>query len=708
MTPERSTSAHRRAGEGTSPRPDPDAPVQYVKGVGPARAALLGELGITTVRDLLLHLPRRYEDRSHPAPLARLEEGQEKTVLVRVDHAEVVRTRKGTVLVRAGLIDATGAAHAIWFNQPYLAQRLSRGTRLCLHGRVERAGRGLQFVSPEMELLRDGEEFLHVNRIVPVYPATEGLAQRSLRSIIWNALDRYSASMPEVLPQAIRERMRLPRLTDALRSVHFPSEAGAQVGARRRLAFEELFVLQLGVLLQRREADQTPRGAFYGPWDALVERFVQSLPFPLTRAQRRIIGQILEDMRGPVPMNRLLHGDVGSGKTVVAAAALVASVGGGYQAALMAPTEILAEQHRLTLERLLARVRIPVFTLTGGGDASTRAAALAAATSGEPCLTVGTHALLEDRVAFSRLGLVVIDEQHRFGVVQRSRLREKGPAPDVLVMTATPIPRTLALTVYGDLDLSALDEMPPGRSPVATLVRGASARPAIYRFAREQVGAGRQVFVVCPTIDEAEAGPARSALEVARELSEGPLAGLSLEVVHGRLAAAQRAERMEAFRAGSVDVLVATTVIEVGIDVPNATVMIVEDADRYGLAQLHQLRGRVGRGAERSYCVLIADPRTEEGRQRLEVMRSTSDGYVIAQQDLVLRGPGDVLGVRQHGIAGLRVADIIADAPLLEEARAEAEALLQHDPKLASDELRQVRLAVDRQMEHRGSLASVG
>ncbi len=708
MTAVSSSRANRRAGEETGPRPDPDAPVQFVKGVGPARAELLGRLGIATVHDLLLHLPRRYEDRSHPTPLARLEEGTERTVLVRVERSEVVRTRKGTLLVRAGITDTTGAAHAVWFNQPYLAQRLTRGTRLCLHGRVERAGRGLQFISPEMEVLRGDEESLHVNRIVPVYPTTEGLVQRSLRSIIWSALERYAPSMPETLPTALRERMGLPGLADALRSVHFPTEEGAEVTARRRLAFEELLVLQLGVLLQRREAARIPRRVTYGPWQASVERFVRSLPFSLTGAQQRSIRQILQDMRGTAPMNRLLHGDVGSGKTAVAAAAMVACAAGGYQAALMAPTEILAEQHKLTLERLLAPVGIRLFTLTGGTDAQTRAEALAAVASGGPCLLLGTHALLEERVAFSRLGLAVIDEQHRFGVVQRSMLREKGPAPDVLVMTATPIPRTLALTVYGDLDLSALDEMPPGRTPVATFVRPTSARPAIYRFAREQVGAGRQVFVVCPTIEESEATGARSALEVARELSEGPLAGLAIEVVHGRVPAALRAERMEAFRTGTIDVLVATTVIEVGIDVPNATVMIVEDADRYGLAQLHQLRGRVGRGAERSFCVLIADPRTEEGRARLEAMRTTSDGYVIAQQDLVLRGPGDVLGVRQHGVAGLRVADIVRDGQLLDTARAEAEALLLLDPEIASEELRQMRLAVDCQTERRRGLASVG
>ncbi|MBM3470704.1 MAG: ATP-dependent DNA helicase RecG [Armatimonadetes bacterium] len=689
-------------------RSDPHSPVQYLRGVGPARAALLSRLGITTVHDLLLHLPRRHEDRRNPTPLGRLIEGAYQVAIARIERVQTVRTRRGTTLVRAGIVDATGAAHAVWFNQPYLGQRLSRGQQVSLYGRVERIGRGLQFVSPEVEVLEvDADPWL-VGRLVPVYPSTEGLPQRALRTMARTALAGYAAELPELLPEELRRRLHLPDLHQALWAAHFPEDEQAQAAGRRRLAFEEILVLQLGVLQQRRAVALTPRRAAYRPFGDAVVRLLASLPFALTGAQQRVIGEVLADLRGGVPMNRLLHGDVGSGKTVVAAAALLACVEGGSQGALMAPTEILAGQHLLTVARLLEPMGVGVHLLTGSVDASERAAALAALRRGERCVIVGTHALLEEGVIFERLGLAVVDEQHRFGVMQRSRLRQKGQAPDVLVMTATPIPRTLTLTVYGDLDVSVLDELPPGRHAVRTFVRPKASRPAVYAFVRDQVAAGRQAFVVCPLIEESEAVQVRSAIELARELAAGPLAGIRLDVMHGRLSPSQREERMEALRAGAIDVLVATTVIEVGIDIPNASIMIIEDADRYGLAQLHQLRGRVGRGPARSYCVLIADPATEVGQRRLEVMRSTNDGFRIAQEDLELRGPGEVLGVRQHGMGGLRVADLIGDLPLLEEARREAEALLREDPDLVSPQAQGLGEAARRQMAARAGLASVG
>jgi ATP-dependent DNA helicase RecG len=708
MARRRTASTEPADADGSSPRRDPGAPVQYLRGVGPSRAALLSRLEIETVRDLLLHLPRRHEDRRNPTPLSRLTHGMEQAAIVRIEEVRTIRTRRGTVLVRAGIADPTGVAHAVWFNQPYMAQRLAQGQQVSLYGRVERRGRGLEFVTPEVEPIDPDCEPWNVGRLVPVYPATEGLSQRMLRLVMREALSGYAGSLPEVLPHAVRQEHRLMDLADALWSAHFPESEAAASEARRRLAFEELFTLQMGVLRQRAALRATPRGAAYGPPGDLVRHFLASLPFRLTRAQERVIGEILSDMRGPTPMNRLLQGDVGSGKTAVAAAGLLACAEGGYQGALMAPTEILAEQHYLTLRGLLAPLGVPVCLLTGGMDSSARTPALEVLRSGRPGVVVGTHALLEEGVVFERLGLVVVDEQHRFGVMQRSRLRDKGRAPDVLVMTATPIPRTLVLTVYGDLDVSVLDEMPPGRKPVVTLTRPRRARPSIYAYVREQVAAGRQAFVVCPLIEESEALQVQSAVELARELAAGPLAGLRLEVMHGRLPTAQKAERMEAFRAGRIDVMVATTVIEVGIDVPNASLMIVEDADRYGLAQLHQLRGRVGRGAARSYCVLVADPTTEERRRRLEVMRTTSDGFRIAQEDLRLRGPGEVLGVRQHGVGGLRVADPISDLGLLEEARRAAARLLREDPDLASDQAAPLRDLVRRGLDGRARLASVG
>lgn len=708
MTRRQAASPRPPTAAASERRLGPHSPVQYLRGVGPSRAALLSRLGINSVYDLLLHLPRRHEDRRNPTPLGRLTEGAYQVAIVRVEHVQTIRTRRGTTLVRAGVVDATGAAHAIWFNQPYIGQRLSRGRQVSLYGRVERSGRGLQFVSPEVEVLEADADPWQVGRLVPVYPLTEGLPQRALRSIVRAALDGCAAELQELLPEELRRRMHLPDLHQALWAAHFPDDEQAQAAGRRRLAFEELLILQLGILTQRRAVALTPRRAVFGPFESAVPHFLASLPYALTGAQRRVIGEVLADLRGQAPMNRLLHGDVGSGKTVVAAAALLACVEGGCQGALMAPTEILAGQHFLTIPRLLAPLGVSVHLLTGSVDASERAAALGALRRGERCVIVGTHALLEEKVIFDRLGLVVVDEQHRFGVMQRSRLRQKGPAPDVLVMTATPIPRTLMLTVYGDLDVSVLDELPPGRHPVETLVRPIASRPAVYAFVRDQVAAGRQAFVVCPLIEESEAVQVRSAVELARELSAGPLAGVRLDVLHGRLSPSQREERMEALRAGMIDVLVATTVIEVGIDIPNASIMIIEDADRYGLAQLHQLRGRVGRGPERSYCVLIADPATEVGQRRLDVMRSTNDGFRIAQEDLKLRGPGEVMGVRQHGLGGLRVADLIGDLPLLEEARREAEALLRDDPDLISPEVGGLGEAARRQVAARAGLASVG
>ncbi len=685
----------------------PDASVQYVRGVGPARAVMLARLGITTVSDLLWHLPRRHEDRRNPTPLGHLQPGRDHAVVVRVDAVRTIRARRGLTIVRAAIVDATGVAVAVWFNQGYMAQRLTRGQQISLYGRVERAGRGLQFTSPEIELLDPDAEPWNIGRLVPMYPLTEGLTQRGVRAMMRDALTGYAERMLDLLPAAIRDSHGWPPLARSLWAVHFPDDERDQAEARRRLAFEELFVLQVGVLQQRAAAQAVPRSVVYAS-GTLVPRFVESLPFAITGAQRRSIEQIAEDLQRPTPMNRLLQGDVGSGKTVVACAALLMCVQGGYQGVLMAPTEILAEQHALTLRGMLAPLGVTVDALMGGMDAAARAPVLDRLRRGSPGVVVGTHALIEDPVTPARLGLVVVDEQHRFGVMQRSRLRQKGSAPDVLVMTATPIPRTLVLTVYGDLDVSVLDEMPPGRQPISTLVRPKRARPEIYAYARAQVAAGRQAFVVCALIEDSDALQAQSAVQLVRELSEGWLRDVRVEVLHGRLPAAQKATRMDAFRDHQIDVLVATTVIEVGVDVPNASLMIIEDADRYGLAQLHQLRGRVGRGAVKSHCVLIADPTTDDGRRRLEIMRETGDGFRIAQEDLHLRGPGEVLGTRQHGVTELRVANPATDLDLMEEARRSAETLLRDDPDLAGSGVQALSAAVRKQVEGRSRLVSVG
>src|SRR5579884_458550 len=605
-----------------------ELPVRYARGVGPARAQLLERLGVRTVAELLYRLPRRRGD---------------------------------LVLVKAAVTDGTGVLQAVWYNQPYLARQLPVGGRVILHGRVVRRGGEVQMVSPEFEVVEDGEdaETLHAGRIVPVYGSTEGLSQRTLRGIVARALDDHAGSVEEWMPAEILAHYGFPSLGEALREAHFPQSLPSWETARNRLVFEELLLFQLLVLRQRAAWTAETRAVPYGDAGPLLARFLGSLPYRLTAAQRRVLGEILRDLDGPHPMNRLLQGDVGSGKTVVAAAALLRAVGGGAQGALMAPTEILAEQHYLTLRRLLEPLGVTVQLLVGSLPRAERQEALARASDGRADVVVGTHALIEEDVAFHRLGLVVVDEQHRFGVAQRAALRRKGERPDVLVMTATPIPRTLALTLYGDLDVSVLDELPPGRAPVRTYARPCSRRPQVYAFVREQVEAGRQAYVVCPLIEESDKLQAEAATELAGRLRDGPLRGLRVEVLHGRMKVEERDRTMHALRAGAIDALVATTVIEVGIDVPNATVMVIEDADRFGLSQLHQLRGRVGRGAHQSYCILIADPATEQGRARLQALVETSDGFRIAERDLELRGVGELIGLspragddREH--AGLR------------------------------------------------------
>ncbi len=669
-------------------------PVQYLKGVGPARAAALSRLGIETVGHVLLHVPRRHEDRSHLTPLRDLVHGSETTVEATVAAVSQFRPRRGLVVVKAALIDESGIAYAVWFNQPYLKQQVRRGMRAIFFGKVQRRGGEVRLQSPEFEPVEAGEEETwHTGRLVPIYPATEGLSQRVLRTLVRNALTRHAGELEDILPEGLRGSLGLPPVHDALWELHFPETMEAQHAARRRLAFEELLVLELGLLLRRRATAQTARPFHYRP-GALVQRFVASLPYTLTPAQQRGIEEITADLRGPHPMSRLLQGDVGSGKTIVAVAALLLCVQGGYQGALMAPTEILAEQHFLTIRPLVESLGVRVVLLTGGRRAAARANIREAVRRGEVDIAIGTHALIEEEVGFARLGLVVVDEQHKFGVLQRARLRRKGFAPDVLVMTATPIPRTMALTLYGDLDVTVLDELPPGRRPVATYWREGDARPKVYEFMRQQIEAGRQAYVVCPLIEDSEKLQAKAAAQLAAELQREYFTDLRVGLLHGRMPAEEKDRVMDAVRRGTIHVLVATTVIEVGIDIPNASVMVIEDADRFGLAQLHQLRGRVGRGAHRSYCILIASPTTDEGRRRLGVMAETEDGFRIAQEDLRLRGPGEILGTRQHGLPDLRVADLLVDLPLLEEARDLAAEIVRQDAGLRRPEHGGLREAV--------------
>jgi ATP-dependent DNA helicase RecG len=692
-----------------SPPPSLTTPLQYVRGIGPQRAALLARKGLHTVEDALLFVPLRHEDRTRLTPFRALQPGQVHTcsgVIVGVSPPPPGRPRVPlSVLLR----DASGYATAVWFGAPYLARVLQRGQRLVLHGKVTRY-RGATVIShPDYEVVEaDDDDRLHTGRLVPVYSTTEGLSQRTLRRLMWTLVEQFAGRLAEPLPEPVRTRRRLVDLPTAVRQIHFPAAETELAAARRRLAFDDFLLLQLGLAILRARASRA-RGLALDPPGRLVERLLATLPYRLTRAQERVWAEIRRDMAAPFPMHRLLQGDVGSGKTVVAALAVLTAVEAGYQAAVMAPTEILAEQHFMTFRQLLDPLGVPVTLLTSSVRAREREARRAAVAAGEVPCVVGTHALVQEGVTFRRLGLTVIDEQHRFGVEQRARLRAKGEHPDLLVMTATPIPRTLALTLYGDLDVSVLDELPPGRRPVKTVARTEARRPQIYEFVRRQVAEGRQAYVVYPLVEESEAVDLKAATDMAAHLQRDVFPDLTVGLLHGRLGFEDKDAIMRRFKAGEIHVLVSTTVIEVGIDVPNASVMVIEHAERFGLSQLHQLRGRVGRGPWASYCILVHAARlTEDARRRLQAMVETTDGFAIAEVDLTLRGPGEFFGTRQSGLPQFRVADLLRDAAVLEEARAEAQALVAGDPELRAPAHRALREALLARWRGKLGLASAG
>ena len=658
-------------------------PLRLVKGIGPGRAQELADQGLQSVEDLLLHLPFRYEDRSRFLPIASLLPGIKGTLRARVVTAALRRTRtRGFSIFELLVEDDSGSIRVIFYNQPYLRTLLTRGRAVVLFGEATLArsrGAALVLESPQFEVLaEEAGETIHTGRVVPIYPRLPGLSSRAIRSLLHRTLQSLPETLPDPLPAGLAaEHGLLPR-RQAFDRVHFPPEEAdpAELQARRtpahrRLIFEEFFFLQLGFALSRREAMSWRRPG--GPLrvdDATRQRLRSVLPFRLTTAQRRALKQIGDDLMSPRPMNRLLQGDVGSGKTVVALLAALLTIENGGQVAFMAPTEILAEQHHRSIRRLLTGTGHRVALLTAGVQGPARRQVFHGLRSGAIPLLVGTHALVEEDVQFRSLRLVVIDEQHRFGVAQRARLRSKGERPDVLVMTATPIPRTLALTVYGDLDLSVIDEMPPGRRPIKTVLRGEEARGKVYEFLRAQVAEGRQVYIVYPLVEVSEKLELKAATAMAERLRHEVFPHLPIGLLHGRMKPEEREAAMAEFASGRLPILVATTVIEVGIDVPNATVMMIEEAERFGLSQLHQLRGRVGRGRHESYCILMSGKAVgEEARRRLEVMCETSDGFVIARRDLEMRGPGEFLGTRQSGIPELRAGDILRDHDILEEAR---------------------------------------
>ena len=694
-----------------------DKPVQFLKGVGPVRAEALGRLGIVTARDLLYHVPRRYDDASTIEPMEHLQVGTDVTAVGRVRSKGVIPTRKGLRIFQAVLQDDSGMITCAWPGQPWLERKLHEGDLLLVTGRVK-FFHGRQLQPREFTVLARASDDspaaagaqVTKGHVFSTYPASEEVPQWILRGLFEKNLDVLLTEVAEeeYLTGEERSRLSLQGLGDALRALHRPSSLSAAEAARRRLAFDELFFLQLVQAQARYQETALKPGLVFERTNRLIRPLHEALPFKLTGAQARVLREIYADMSSDRRMNRLLQGDVGSGKTIVALFAMLLAAESGRQSVLMAPTELLAEQHVRKLRELVEPLGLSVGILTGLLTTSERKKALKALSDGSAALTVGTHALIQETVEFRDLGLVVVDEQHKFGVRQRMALGERETPPDTLIMSATPIPRSLAMTLYGDLDLSLLDEMPEGRKPVKTLLRYPSKRGEVHRIVDEELEAGRQAYIVYPLVEDSDKMDLRSATEEYERLSAEAFQHRRVGLIHGQRSGAEKDQVMRAFLAGDIDVLVATTVIEVGIDVPNASVMVVEHAERFGLSQLHQLRGRVGRGAAKSYCVLIAEP-GEAAAERLKIFRDTSDGFAVAHADLRIRGQGDLFGAQQHGRDPvLRFADLMRDESLLLEAQGRARALVETDPELSGDGVTRIRELMDHRYAERLKLFSVG
>lgn len=657
--------------------------IQYLKGVGPKRTLLFNKLGIASVRDLLYYPPRRYLDRSLIKNIRDIRIGDNITVFGQVSDKGSVRTRRNFTIFNLLVSDDTGYLLCKWFNQPYLKDRFQIGDRIVVSGQVL-SDHGLSMSNPEYELLdNEDAELIHTGRIVPLHPATSGLSAKQIRQVIKSALEGYLDEITEPLPPELIEAKNLMGIRQAIAQLHFPNTPERLEQAHRRLAFEELLYLELILFLKKNSLQEHGVGAMIksSDWE---KAFSSILPFALTDAQKRVIGEISNDIGQARPMHRLLQGDVGSGKTIVALAAIIQAVKGGTQASLMAPTELLAEQHYNSLRPWLSKLDITSALLTSKIKSKERAGIYQGLSDGGISVCMGTQALIQESVGFANLGLAIIDEQHRFGVRQRAAFRFKGKYPHTLVMTATPIPRTLAMTVYGDLDVSTIDQMPQGRQQITTKWTAETNRSKVYEFMEQQLSQGRQAYVVYPVIEESDKTELKAAIKMHRTLSQDVFKDRQVGLMHGRLSTEERQTVMEDFRKHKIDILVSTTVIEVGIDVPNVNIMFIEHAERFGLSQLHQLRGRVGRGSHKSYCILMAGPKlTHEAKQRLDTMQSMSDGFKIAEKDLELRGPGEFWSTRQHGLPQLKIADLAKDAALIAPAREEAKRILASDPDLA-------------------------
>ena len=697
---------------------DFDTSLTYLKGVGPGRAQILETKGLRTVHDLLSYAPFRYEDRSNVKTIAQLSPGEMATILAVVHSVRSSRIgRKAVGMFEASFTDeSAGRLTCKWFHGGYLANVFAPGMRVALFGKIEFDSytRGLAILHPEFEIIpeeEDAEAALHTGRIVPIYEAAGKITTRVLRTLVHRCLEALPPP-EDPLPPSIQQRLKLPSYWESLHEVHFPAAGqdhkilnAFRSPAHWRLIFEELFWLECGLALKRANARRT-QGIEFALTDAIREKIKAMLPFKPTGAQKRVLGEIARDMASPHPMSRLLQGDVGSGKTLVAAEAAIIAIGNGYQAALIAPTEILATQHYFSFKRLFDKIGYIPVLLTGSMPAREKEQIKKLIAAGLVHVIIGTHAVLEEDVEFHNLGLAIIDEQHRFGVMQRLRLHQKGITPDVLVMTATPIPRTLALTLYGDLDTSIIDEMPPGRQPIATRQVMEDQIEQVWSFVRREVLEGRQAYVVCPLIEESETQAVKAAEKTYRHLSQIVFPDLRVGLLHGRLRPDDKEEAMRSFQKGEIQILVSTTVIEVGVDVPNATVMVIEQAERFGLSQLHQLRGRVGRGAYQSHCILVTGRLNDQSKERLRTMTDSSDGFYIAEMDLKLRGPGEFFGTRQSGMPALRIANIIRDRDILEIARSEAQNLVESPP--SQEELRRVAAYIRDHWQRRYGLVQVG
>lgn len=702
-----------------------------MKGVGPKFATLYAKFGVRTVEDLLFHLPRRYQDRRLIPPISKVRPGEYATVRGTIRRVESRPISGGRVILKAVLEDATGSINLTWFNQPWVKKQLEAADQIIAYGLVKEGAYTDEISAPEWEAIDDEDGGDGFASIVPIYPLTEGLPQKVARNGARNAIENFISYVQDPLPEELLRSQKLRDLQWSLRNIHHPVDEDSRLLARRRIVFEEFLYMQLELAMRRNEAslelgtafpldallaggavadqglEQAGKGAqrtmqpqdlFFketqAEWDAepLWSQIKRLFPFELTGAQRRVIGEVFEDMKRPHPMNRLVQGDVGSGKTAVAACCMLAAVRSGYQCALMAPTEILAEQHFNNIRRLFEPLGISVELLVGKLGSKQRKQAYARIENSSAQIAIGTHALIQEGVKFQNLGFVVVDEQHRFGVLQRKAIRDKGFGnPDVLVMTATPIPRTLTMTIFGDLDVSIIDELPPGRKPIKTYHKKPYQRESVYQNVREFLSQGRQAYVVCPMVSESEKMMAQAAEELHRQLTEGVFSEYRVGLLHGQQKPAEKEQVMEAFRNHELDVLVATTVIEVGVDVPNASIMVIEDANRFGLSQLHQLRGRVGRGETQSFCLLIAETKSDDSVERMDAMVGTTDGFIIAETDLRLRGPGNLAGTEQSGSLDFKVADLIQDSKLLEVARQCAMKIIENDPKLSGAQWEMVR-----------------